>query len=93
MVVIGQNQSTLRYGQRDNIPIPEVDLAQGIYQTSVCGIVCEVHGELRQQPEAAEDTRPKVGRKSKKTVLAAQAFTPEEMEKFERTQVQPVRSD
>jgi hypothetical protein len=89
VVVISQNQSTLRYGQHENIPIPEVDLAQSVHQTSVCGVVCEVHGELRQQPEGVEDTRPKTGRKSKKTVIAPQAFTPEEMEKLERKQVQP----
>jgi hypothetical protein len=44
---------------------------------------------LRQQPEGVEDTRPKTGRKSKKTVIAPLAFTPEEMEKLERKQVQP----
>ncbi len=89
VVVIGENQSTLFYGQRENIPIPEVDLAQSVYQTSVCGIVCETHGELRQQPEGDEGGKAKGARKSKKPVIAPQAFTHEEMEGQERTQVQP----
>jgi hypothetical protein len=37
------------YGPGDSIPVPEVDLAVRVYDTRVCGIVCEVHGE------AAED--------------------------------------
>ncbi|HKQ74172.1 MAG TPA: hypothetical protein VJ810_10770 [Blastocatellia bacterium] len=89
VVVIGQNQSMLFYGQHENIPIPEIDLAESAYQTGVCGIVCETHGELRQQPEGDEGGKAKGARKTKKPVIAPQAFTLEEMEKQERTQVQP----
>lgn len=89
VVVIGQNQSPLFYGQHNNIPIPEVDLAESLYQTGVCGIVCETHGELRPQTEGDDENQPRGGRKSKKPVTAPQAFTPEEMENKERTQVEP----
>jgi hypothetical protein len=41
VVVIGDNQATGRYGVDDRIPIPEVDLAQGVNDTRVCGIVCQ----------------------------------------------------
>jgi hypothetical protein len=36
------------YGPGDSIPVPEVDLAVRVYDTRVCGIVCEVHGEVAE---------------------------------------------
>lgn len=33
------------YSEGGAIPVPEVDLAKSAYDTRVCGIVCEVHGE------------------------------------------------
>jgi hypothetical protein len=89
VVVIGENQSTLYYGQHENIPIPEVDLAQSAYHTGVCGIVCETHGELRSQTEGADDGKAKDGKKTGKPTLTPHEFTSEEMEKKERTEVQP----
>jgi hypothetical protein len=89
VVVIGENQSTLYYGQHENIPIPEVDLAQSAYHTGVCGIVCETHGELRPQTEGADDGKAKGGKKTRKPTLTPHEFTSEEMEKKERTEVQP----
>ncbi len=46
VVVIGENQSALAYGVNNQIPIPEVDLAQAAYDTRVCGIVHEIQGKL-----------------------------------------------
>jgi len=52
IVVIGDNQASQYYGQNNNIPIPEVDLAQRVYDTRVCGIVTEVHVPVG--PESGE---------------------------------------
>jgi hypothetical protein len=89
VVVVGLNQSSLVYGSRDNIPIPEVDLAQKTYDTRVCGVVCEVSGELQSESEVARGTDAKDDNKSKKTALRPQAFTPEEVEKLGHDRVQP----
>jgi len=88
VVVIGGNQSVLSYGQYDNIPIPEVDLTQEAYDTAVCGIVSEVHGELKPSPEEGSlGAKAKSGKKKAK--LTPQPLAAAEMEKQERTQVQP----
>lgn len=88
VVVIGSNQSSLSYGQHDNIPIPEVDLAQQAYDTAVCGIVSEVFGELGPQPnESGPGPKAKGGKK--KVKLTPRQFAPEELEKLGRTQVAP----
>jgi len=89
VVVIGANQSSHYYGQRDNIPIPEVDLAQSAYDTSVCGIVCEVYGELQSRSESDQGKKSKEGKKTRKSEMRPQAFTPAELDEMGRAQVQP----
>jgi hypothetical protein len=89
VVVVGLDQSPLVYGLRDNIPIPEVDLAQKAYDTRVCGVVCELSGALQSESEVEQETKAKDDKKSKKTALRPQAFTPEEVEKLGHARVQP----
>jgi hypothetical protein len=72
VVVIGENQSSLFYGLKGNLPIPEVDLAQEAYDTRVCGIVDELTVQYQTTsptPEAAPEEAAddgKAARKSKK---------------------------
>jgi hypothetical protein len=84
VVVIGENQSSLYYGPNNNIPIPEIDIAQRAYDTRVCGIVDEVHAFLQAEQAAktaAESDRP--------AAMQSRDFTPEELGKLERTKVEP----
>lgn len=72
VVVIGDNQATGRYGVNDNIPIPEVDLAQTANDTRVCGVVCQVADDEGDEADAAtsegghDGGNKKSGRKSGK---------------------------
>jgi len=47
ILVISGDQTSLYYGDKSDIPIPEVDLAATEYDTKVCGIVVEAHAELQ----------------------------------------------
>jgi hypothetical protein len=92
IVVIGDNQASQYYGQNNNIPIPEIDLAQRVYDTRVCGIVTEVHVPVG--PESGEISSAGTEVKKSKTAQARskadtkrQSFTPEELEKLDRTKV------
>jgi cytoskeletal protein CcmA (bactofilin family) len=98
VVVIGENRISLYYGPNNNIPIPEVDLAQRAYDVRVCGVVCEVYMELKS--ETSEEANPGAeGKKPKKAkatrgrgepeALQPRAFTPEELEKLDRTKIKP----
>jgi hypothetical protein len=73
VVVISENQSMLTHGAGETIPIPEVDLTENAYDTRVCGIVCEVYGEL-----AAPEQRSGRRKSRKQAELVLRAFTPEE---------------
>ena len=46
VVIIGEKQPELFYGEGDIVPIPEVDLAHDVYDSRVCGVVAEVLGEV-----------------------------------------------
>lgn len=70
VVVLGSNQASFYYGKDNNIPVPEADLTDKAYDTRVCGIVCEVHGQLEaaqaeETAEAATDRKLKSSRKKK----------------------------
>jgi hypothetical protein len=41
VVVVGERQEALYYAEGSGIPVPEVDLARGAYDSRVCGIVVE----------------------------------------------------
>ena len=98
LVVIGENQSSLYYGLNNYIPIPEIDIAVDAYDTRVCGIISEVHGELAPESEP-EPTAPTKGKKTKQTAaskkassaakLQAREFTSEEMSEADITKVGP----
>jgi len=79
IVVISGNQASLYYGPNNNIPIPEVDTTQEAYDTRVCGIVCEVYGELTPEVSTEEGSEP----------IAFRPLTREEMSQQDRTIVQP----
>lgn len=46
VVVVRDEGAVVYFGQDEAIPIPEVDLTDASYDTRVCGIVCDVHGEV-----------------------------------------------
>ena len=73
VVVISENQSMLTHGAGETIPVPEVDLTENAYDTRVCGIVCEVYGELAAPPQ-----RSGRGGRRKQAELVPRAFTVEE---------------
>jgi hypothetical protein len=98
VIIIGDNQTALYYGANNDVPIPEVDIAQRAGDARVCGIVCEVYGELK--PPAPEGSSP--GARAKKTTkgratrkrglvepLQPQAFTTEQLAERDRTRVEP----
>jgi hypothetical protein len=101
LVVIGENQSSLYYGLNNYIPIPEVDVAVDAYDTRVCGIISEVHGELAPEAEPQPEPETKAPAKGKKTKsatskklssgakLQAREFTFEEMSEADITKVGP----
>jgi hypothetical protein len=68
VVVIGDTQPTLFYGDRQNIAIPEVDPAERAHDRRVCGIVAQVH----DFDESAPGMEPvSVARKKRTTGAAA----------------------
>jgi hypothetical protein len=83
VVVIGENQSSLSYGP-NNIPIPEIAIAQRAYDTRVCGIVDEVHAFL--QAEQAANT---AGESDRPGAVQVRDFAPEALEKLDRAKVGP----
>ncbi len=95
VIVISENQSSLYYGLNNNIPVPEIDLAQTAYNTRVCGIVCEIHGEMVQEPqEENSDTKSKTTsqakakkQSNKAEKLQQRIFTFEEMSALDITKV------
>jgi hypothetical protein len=82
VVVVGAAQPSLSYGPNNNIPIPEIEVAQRRYDTRVCGIVSEVYGELRSESEHAATPGIRAT-----PVEPPHAFTPEELAQRDRTKV------
>jgi hypothetical protein len=61
VLVIGADQPAFHYGLRNNIPVPEIDLASNAYDSRICGIVYQVIGELPDSgssSQAGEQTAP-----------------------------------
>jgi hypothetical protein len=97
VVVVGDSQPSLSYGQDDNIPIPEVDVAQQAYDTRVCGIVCQAYARLK--PAGAEDDESGASSRGRRRGRAAsergrvgaaqpEPFTSEELVDLDRTKVE-----
>lgn len=82
VVVISENQSMLTHGVGGTIPVPEVDLTQNAYDTRVCGIVCEVYGEMAAPTDLPAGSSARRGRGKAKSAEPAEfvprAFTAEE---------------
>jgi cytoskeletal protein CcmA (bactofilin family) len=87
VVVIGENQTSLYYGPENSVPIPEIDTTERAYDTRVCGIVSEVHGEVVST--AREQANPGARRRRRLEVTEVRSFTPEELGQRDHTQVQP----
>lgn len=99
VLVIGENQTPSYYGSQQEF-VPEVDLTEEAHDTRVCGIVYQLHAELKME-EATEDEaaaapkgRTKRGGKSassrsKAAEVPQQAFTLEEFESLDNTRVGP----
>jgi hypothetical protein len=95
VVVLGGKDVALTFGVNDNIPIPEADMAQAAYDTRVCGIVAEVHGEVtrsRQTEEAPGMEAPKPRRTRGQRAQpepTPRAFSTDELSELKSTEVQP----
>jgi hypothetical protein len=99
VVVIGKNQASLYYGKDNNIPIPEVDLTQKAYDTRICGVVCEVHGQLKAESSESTSTKGKTTKQSKAAAkreppakLQTQEFTQDELAQMDHTKIEPGQS-
>jgi hypothetical protein len=101
VVCIGDNQSSLFYGLKSNLPVPEVDIAQNAYDTRVCGIVDELLVQIESQPtpdpsatdkdqkKAAKGKAPQKEAEPQVQLAPPQKFTHEELEKLDSTKVGP----
>jgi len=95
VVVLGGKDAALTFGVDDNIPIPEADIAQQAYDTRVCGIVAEVHGEVTRRAEketapGMEAPKPKRARGTRaKAEARARAFTTDELTDLTKEEVKP----
>jgi hypothetical protein len=102
VVVISDNSAPLHYGLDYKIPVPEVDVTQQAYDTKVCGIVSEIHVEMKSsvkaEPAAAarktKNVAPvqggmirKIGKKIEK--VEPQTFTSDQLEHLDRTKIGP----
>lgn len=94
VVVIASRQPDMQ-DRAGSMPTAEVDLAQRIYDTAVCGIVHDLYAEHKpdpeQGPEADRDAEKASGRSGRKRsqakVVSTQAFTLEELETLDRTKI------
>jgi hypothetical protein len=96
VVVIASRQPDMR--GRPGIPAVNVDLAQHIYDTAVCGVVNDLYAEHKpdpgQEPEADRNKnktsgRGGHGRSSQANTASTQAFTLDELETLDRTKIAP----
>jgi hypothetical protein len=94
VVVLGGKDAALTYGVNDNIPIPEADMAEEAYDTRVCGIVAEVHGEVTRRAE--KETAPGMEAPKRKRAGGGsraeprpRAFSSEELDELKSTEVKP----
>lgn len=98
VVVISTNQASLYYGANNNIPIPEVDLAQRAYDTRLCGIVDEVYatldgvsGDVAASSPQGKKSRKKKASEEQRSIsgLLPRPFTEDERAALERTKIAP----
>lgn len=86
VVTLSKQSVEVYYGKNNNIPVPEVDLTNKAYNSSVCGIVSEI---LVEQPTQQLD-KPKLktnGETPKVNVKQMQVFSEEEQEQLNLTKI------
>lgn len=97
VVVISENQSSIFYGHKANVPVPEVDLAQDAYDARVCGIVDELTvmnetttpgGEAESEAAADEGRAAKKSKKKDAQKEAAPPRTTGPMQTFTPEEVE-----
>ena len=67
------------------MPIPEVDFTQKAYDVAVCGIVCQLDGEV----ESASESKSKNAKSGKKNKMKIRQFSLDEVEQYGHGQVLP----
>jgi hypothetical protein len=87
VVVIGQTQAPLYHSFDKNIVVPEVDLAQSAYDTHVCGVVCELQTHVKLELLEELNSDAEAAKEAASNTVWPQAFTPQELEKMDRTKV------
>jgi hypothetical protein len=95
VVVIAPRQPDMQ--GREEIPAVDVDLAQRIYDVSVCGVVYDLYAEHKPESGYEAEANPKAlgapgksGRgRAREKVGATQAFTLKELETLDRTKIAP----
>jgi hypothetical protein len=99
VVVFGERLTSHFQGPSNDIPIPEIDVTDRAYDTRVCGIISEIHAELKlAAPDETAEVTPETKKKKSKAKTAQrpskteltqiQAFTYEELEKLDRTKIE-----
>lgn len=98
VVVIARKQAPLYHDFDKNIAIPEVDLTQDAYDTRVCGVVFELQAHVKleslEEPDAGKEVKSpakeqSIKKEAESKACRPQAFTPEELEKIDRTRIEP----
>ena len=95
VVVIASRQPDMQ--AREETPAVGVDLAQRIYDVSVCGVVYDLYTEHKPDSGHEAEANPKAGAapgksgrgRSREKVGATQAFTLKELETLDRTKIAP----
>ena len=84
VVVIAKQQTSL-FSSPDGVLVPEVDLTENSYDTSVCGIVCEVKVSLK--PEKEKAAKP-ASRSGKAVAAQIEVASLEELAAVDRSKVE-----
>jgi hypothetical protein len=84
VVVIAKKQTSL-FSSPDGVLVPEVDFTENSYDTSVCGIVCEVKVSLK--PEKEKAAKP-ASRSSKAVAAQIEVASLEELAAVDRSKVE-----
>ena len=94
VVVIGSVTASQTPSADSGTAIIEADVTDAAYDTRVCGIVCELHTEMKSEgdPEAASGAKTRKTKGARKGGATApnipQAFTLADLENLDRTKIQ-----
>ena len=87
VVVLAPEQTQLKWGMRDNIPLPEVDPADQPSDTRVCGIVSQLRGDMMSK-DGKKAARSRRGKKNLLD-LEARRYSDTEAEEMGHAEVKP----